>query len=877
MNIVKKLTGTVLTLSMLMGMTALPTFDAVVNDKADSSAKADVEVSAADYGLADNIQDGVILHCFAWKYSQIQEELPNIAKAGFTSVQTSPAQANNVHGTWYWLYLPRGFYVDSNDLGTKAELQSLCSEAQKYGIKVVVDVVANHLEGAHDNIVDDLKPSQYWHTHGKVNDWNNRYEVVYGDIGMADLATENSYVQGVVAKYVQELKGLGVSGLRWDAAKHIGLPSDGDQFWPAVTKYGLYNYGEILDSPPGDDKMKEYTNYMTVTDNGYGAGMLNSFNGGTAPTSIGNWSERGVPKNKLIYWGESHDTYSNDGEYGSNTAYVDQNKVDRVYAVEAAQSLATSLYFSRPFATKKEDIKGGVKGSTHFTSTEISAVNHFHNAMIGQKEYMATGDNAVAVCRQQGAVIVLGSGGNRSVTVPNGGGTCAPGTYTDEVSGGQFTVTASTISGQVGQSGIAVIYNAKKGPRASASPAGGGYKVENESDTLTVTLNLKNADSGTYSINGGAAQSFTDGQKITIGQGVGFGGKTTLTLIAKKGSESSDPETYTYTKNDKKAVQRIYFDNNGYNWSSVNAYIYADKLENAKWPGASMTKDSTTGYYVVDVPEGLENGSVIFAESATSTKNRYPADMEPGLPLGGSTKLFQNGKLSDYSPITSQPTQSQSQTQPSSIITPGKEYKYGDADLSGEVNIRDATLVQKHCVKIKTLKDAAAKAADVTADNEVNVKDATAIQKYVAKVLKAFKSGATFTYGGEQPTQTQPTQTQPTQTQPQPTVSETQPTSPPPSGTMKMTLSNNKGWSTVNCYYWSDANKAMVQWPGTAMTKTGVNEFDEGLYEIDIPSDATYVIFNDGNAQTVDIPVSGSAKFYIDGQYDGKFTVKTWT
>ena len=33
------------------------------------------------YGLKDKIQDGVILHCFDWKLSDIQAELPNIAKA----------------------------------------------------------------------------------------------------------------------------------------------------------------------------------------------------------------------------------------------------------------------------------------------------------------------------------------------------------------------------------------------------------------------------------------------------------------------------------------------------------------------------------------------------------------------------------------------------------------------------------------------------------------------------------------------------------------------------------------------------------------------------------------------------------------------------
>lgn len=56
------------------------------------SAEAVTEPSSVDYGLMDTCQEGTILHCFDWKYTDIIEELPNIAAAGFTSVQTSPAQ-----------------------------------------------------------------------------------------------------------------------------------------------------------------------------------------------------------------------------------------------------------------------------------------------------------------------------------------------------------------------------------------------------------------------------------------------------------------------------------------------------------------------------------------------------------------------------------------------------------------------------------------------------------------------------------------------------------------------------------------------------------------------------------------------------------------
>lgn len=148
------------------------------------------------YHLADNVQDGVILHCFDWTYQQIIDELPDIAKAGFSSVQTSPAQlAVKGNSIWYYLYQPNCFAVGDSGLGSEADLKRLCTEADKYGIKVIVDVVANHLAGDHSNIDSDLKGSEYWHHAGSNINYKNRWQITHGDIGMPDLNSENWLVQ----------------------------------------------------------------------------------------------------------------------------------------------------------------------------------------------------------------------------------------------------------------------------------------------------------------------------------------------------------------------------------------------------------------------------------------------------------------------------------------------------------------------------------------------------------------------------------------------------------------------------------------------------------------------------------------------------------
>lgn len=632
------------------------------------AANTELAETGANYGLMKNIQGSAILHCFDWKYNDIKAELKSIAEAGFTAVQTSPAQPAN-SGCWWWLYQPKGFYVGNNSLGSKADLQALCTEADKYGIKVVVDVVANHLAGDHSDIQNELKDWQYWHSHGGSIDYSNRWQIHQGEIGMPDINSEHSFVQQKVSDYVKELASIGVDGIRWDAAKHIAVPSEQNcQFWPKVTSAvsGMWHYGEILDDPVANNGslaeslMQEYSKYISVTDSGYSGDVRMSFRNGQVTSSVGNYSSRGVAKNKLVYWAESHDTYSNnnpDGRHDSSQ-FIDQNKIDRAYAVVASQNGASALYFSRPNNTDKDSIMAGQKGSTNFKKPEVAAVNQLKNACDGEKEYMTTTDNTAVICRESGATIVLGSGGGRNVTVPNAGGITKPGTYKDLVSGSTWNVTSSQMSGQVGSSGIAVLLNATprvEGPSAFATPGSTNYTT----DTFTVTLNYENATSGQYSINGGAFQSFTNGQKITIGKGTAAGTKTTISVKASNGKETSEVETYTY-KLSVPADPGIYYDNSSTNWGSVNCYIYKNGQGATQWPGVQMENKGNNIWYL-KAPAGFENCQVIFSDNGN---NQYPA--EDGLQYAGNAMICVGTDWKEHTkeydgPVTTQPTQPQTQ------------------------------------------------------------------------------------------------------------------------------------------------------------------------------------------------------------------------
>lgn len=500
------------------------------------------------YGLKDNIQDGVILHCFDWTLADIQEEIPNIAKAGFTAVQTSPVHERAGKGSvWYDVYRPYDFKI-GNGLGTEADLKALCAKAHEYGVKVIVDVVANHTD--HPNVAARLKDESLYHERFGVGNWNDRHQVTFGMIGMWDLDTNNPTVQAIISQYIQDLKACGVDGIRWDAIKHIALPSEGDSFMKNVVDQEMYNYGEILDGTGGNDNVlfPEYQTYMSITDNGYGNGFANSFAGGSINESVGNFNQRNAKTEKLVYWGESHDTYANDGGESKNKS---QNVIDRAYAVVAGNNGATALYFSRPAQKGKNDIKFGDKGSVHFKDAEVAQVNHMHNVCAGEPNYYVKGNGVCAQVRKSGAIIVLGSGSDRDVTVANGAGDgkwLKSGTYKDMVGGGAFTVNASTISGHVGESGIAVIYNAGPivlTPEVVFNPADGTAFSD---ETLNVTATPLNAVSAWIQVNDGAKQTFTAAKQFTVGADVAYGKNVTITWGATDKDGKTETGSVTYKK-----------------------------------------------------------------------------------------------------------------------------------------------------------------------------------------------------------------------------------------------------------------------------------------------------------------------------------------
>lgn len=242
---------------------------------------------------------------------------------------------------------------------------------------------------------------------------------------------------------------------------------------------------------------------------------------------------------------------------------------------------------------------------------------------------------------------------------------------------------------------------------------------------------------------------------------------------------------------------------------------------------------------------------------------------------GDGSQIVTTPTTTPIETTTQQPTTTAPETTAPTTTQPSSEYYFGDVDFNGRVTISDATYIQKFASNAVILSAMQRILADVNDDGYVNIKDATLIQKYLASYSDTGRTGESYyvpqpaTQAPTQPTTAQPTTAQPTTAQPT--------TQAPDPDTYTITFSNNKFWSSVNCYYWATDDITLSAWPGEEMTYSETNDYGEAIYTIEIPSTAEYIIFNDGNGnQTVDITVTGDAKYYISGSLVNDYTVETW-
>lgn len=277
-----------------------------------------------------------IMHCFNWKLQDIIPEIQKIKNQGFDAVQINPIQRlkEDDASAWWMSYQPVGFEI-GNYYGSKEDLTKLCKCCEQVGLQVFADVVINHvgaLEAGslelHHRVDINLRSNpSYWKIKTNVTNWQNRNEVVICCMGLPGLNVYHPDIEDKIVNFLNELIDCGVTGFRFDAAKSIGLPSEGYRFWPNLVsrlkKQGLFLYGEVIFE---EDKriLDEYSEYMNI---------------------LGNYDCSDI--SKMVKYAESHDTYLSEDKLGytrsrsSETILADYCHITTVYP--------HSMFYVRPW------------------------------------------------------------------------------------------------------------------------------------------------------------------------------------------------------------------------------------------------------------------------------------------------------------------------------------------------------------------------------------------------------------------------------------------------------------------------------------------------------------------------------------------------
>ena len=664
------------------------------NSYADTVGNPTFEAARKKYGLTKEMKNGAILHAWMWSFNTITEHMDEIAEAGYTSIQTEPMskiKVNDANGkkfteNWYYVYQPTNTSIGNFVVGSEDDLKAMTVAAHAHGIRIIVDVVANHFTADWNAIDSDWQKSEYFHARNSCSgsggdniDYSNRWQVTHCHLlGLWDLNTANPEVANRMHDFLKTAVNDGVDGFRFDAGKHVELPNefDGSQYWTTILQNGSqYQYGEVLQGDSGLD-YKAYANLYAKYGEG-GGGATASDYGKTIRSAL--WSKNlnagnlmslrngGVNDDQLVTWVESHDNYANSDK---ESTYLTNDQIRFGWAVVGARAGGAPLFFNRPKASGgnqpqfAEASQLGDAGDDMWKDTAVAAVNHFRNAMDGEAEYLRNcgSEQNNNSCLMVERYKTDNNAGNDGVSIANMGGDqnlagtptkLDDGTYTDQVNGGTITVSNGKItSGTAKGDAVSVYFNTSVKESVSAT-----VSKKFSSNTIKVTLNASNATNLTYSLSNGKNGSFVDGDSLTIGGDMEIGDSVTLT-VKGTGAESGEALEFTATYTKVEVQANTIYATKPSGWSKMYAYVYtgdgATAKNNAAWPGMEMTamaaadscaKAGTYKYEVPDLGEGTYR--VIFSNGSGS---QMPGASQPGFEFSG--KVSWDGSSASLTAIT---------------------------------------------------------------------------------------------------------------------------------------------------------------------------------------------------------------------------------
>jgi glycosidase len=232
-----------------------------------------------------------IYHAFDTPLREITDQtLSDIREAGFSHIQISPMQKCDDYGVWHAKYQPTGYEI-GNGYGTELDLKELIHRAHSLDLKVLIDIVLNHLGSLRiqDKVISKTdwnsaqrEPTQLAHYHQALY---QRYGHLFPNSdapdkpslfkpwcangwiggGLPQLNTANDVVRKAQVTYLKKLIDFGIDGFRFDGIEHIGAESM--QFYlQSIQELSkkVWNYGEIVTTDT--TKAQKFSKLLPITD-----------------------------------------------------------------------------------------------------------------------------------------------------------------------------------------------------------------------------------------------------------------------------------------------------------------------------------------------------------------------------------------------------------------------------------------------------------------------------------------------------------------------------------------------------------------------------------------------------------------------------------
>ncbi|HEX3765367.1 MAG TPA: carbohydrate-binding module family 20 domain-containing protein [Kofleriaceae bacterium] len=412
---------------------------------------------------------------FEWKWTDIARECETyLGPKGFAAVQISPPSEHAWYTTgdgapfpWWMRYQPVSYSLDSSRSGSRAQFIDMVNRCNAVGVGIYVDAVFNHMTSGSGTTssagndpwgVESYPRVPYgpgdFHPTCTVSNYQDANNVQTCQlVGLADLNTSSSYVQGKIEDYLVDLLNIGVKGFRVDAAKHIN-PADLGPIINAVNARAAsqpYWFLEVIGAAGEAVQPSQYFgldgNLASVTEFAYGQQIFGKFGGGGRLADLKTFGESWglMPSNRGVAFLDNHDTQRGHAGGGSVLTYHNGSTYDNAAVfmlawpygypvIMSSYAFNTSSAFDTSYGPPFDPSSGATRGPWDGGVSQPACFNQsvggwvcehrfrpignmvaFRNATVGNwftSDWWDDGNNQIAFGRGNQGFVVINQEGN---------------------------------------------------------------------------------------------------------------------------------------------------------------------------------------------------------------------------------------------------------------------------------------------------------------------------------------------------------------------------------------------------------------------------------------------------------------------------------